>query len=87
MKQLLLIIGAAVCASVASAEAEAHWPAPYKAFKGEYAIYSGELGNQQAPASQGNFRVDGSRRQGNVQFGKGRAQSHKGQRVVLFRAR
>ena len=48
MRQLLLMVGVTVIASVASAKG-ANWPAPYKAFKGEYAIYSGELGNQQAP--------------------------------------
>ena len=26
-----------------------HRPAPYRSFKGEYAIYSGDLGDQQAP--------------------------------------
>jgi hypothetical protein len=50
MKKTLSILGATVLlVSLAYAAERAHWPAPYRAFKGEYTIYSGELGDQQAP--------------------------------------
>ena len=48
-------------ASAASAE-PLHSPAPYRAFKGEYTIYSGDLGDQQAPARNDrklSFIIDG----------------------------
>jgi hypothetical protein len=35
--------------SFAYAAEQAHRPAPYRPFKGEYTIYSGELDDQQAP--------------------------------------
>lgn len=48
MKQTVLIIGATALVSLAYATA-ADWPAPYRPFNGKYTIYSGELGDQQAP--------------------------------------
>ena len=49
MKKTLAILGATALLSLAYAAEQAHWPAPYRAFKGEYTIYSGELDDQQAP--------------------------------------
>ena len=49
MKKIAAILGTTVVLSLAYAAEQAHWPAPYRAFKGEYTIYSGELGDQQAP--------------------------------------
>jgi len=49
MKKTLVIVGTTAALSLAYAAEQAHWPAPYRAFKGEYTIYSGELGDQQAP--------------------------------------
>ena len=48
MKRILIVFGATALLSLAYAAEQAHWPAPYRAFKGEYTIYSGELGDQQA---------------------------------------
>jgi hypothetical protein len=50
VKKTLFVLGAtALLFSFAYAAEQAHWPAPYRPFKGDYAIYSGELGEQQAP--------------------------------------
>jgi len=49
MKKIAAILGTTVVLSLAYAAEQAHWPAPYRAFKGEYTIYSGELGDQQVP--------------------------------------
>ena len=49
MKKLLLVVGAAGILSLAYANEESDWPAPYRPFKGEYSLYAGSLGNQQAP--------------------------------------
>lgn len=49
MKKTVLILGAISFLSMAYASDQTDWPAPYRPFKGEYTIYSGELGNQQAP--------------------------------------
>lgn len=49
MKKTLLTISAITLLSLAYASDQADWPAPYRQFKGDYTIYSGELGNQQAP--------------------------------------
>jgi hypothetical protein len=49
MKRTVAILGATTLISLAYAAEQAHWPAPYQPFKGEYTIYSGELGDQQAP--------------------------------------
>jgi hypothetical protein len=48
MKKTLVMIGATVLLSAYAAEQD-HRPAPYRPFKGEYAIYSGDLDDQQAP--------------------------------------
>jgi hypothetical protein len=50
MKKILAILGATTLLSLAYAAEQAHRPAPYRPFKGEYAIYSGDLDDQQAPA-------------------------------------
>jgi hypothetical protein len=49
MKKNLAILGAISLVSLAYAAEQLHWPAPYRPFKGEYTIYSGDLGEQQAP--------------------------------------
>jgi hypothetical protein len=49
MKKTVAMLGTTVLLSLAYAAEQAHWPAPYRPFKGEYTIYSGELGDQQAP--------------------------------------
>src|SRR5690242_19279859 len=49
MKKAVAMLGTTVLLSLAYAAEQADWPAPYRPFKGEYAIYSGELGDQQAP--------------------------------------
>lgn len=49
MKKFLLIIGVVGVLSLASAAESIHRPAPYRAFNGEYAIYSGDLDDQQVP--------------------------------------
>lgn len=49
MKKTVLIIGATALVSLAYATVPADWPAPYRQFNGKYTIYSGELGDQQAP--------------------------------------
>jgi len=49
MKKIFVIVGATALISLAYAAERAHWPAPYRSFKGDYTIYSGELGDQQAP--------------------------------------
>lgn len=49
MKKISAIIGATTLLSLAYAAEQPPWPAPYRAFTGEYTIYSGELGDQQAP--------------------------------------
>jgi hypothetical protein len=52
MKKTLAIIGATALLSWAYAAEQAHSPAPYRPFKGDYTIYSGELGDQQAPTRE-----------------------------------
>jgi hypothetical protein len=50
MKKLLLATFVTVLLSAAHAQEKAAWPAPAKPLKAaEYTIYSGELGNEQAP--------------------------------------
>jgi hypothetical protein len=49
MKKLLMIGAASGLLSLAYAAEQNDWPAPYRPFKGEYTIYSGGLGDQQAP--------------------------------------
>jgi hypothetical protein len=49
MKKTLAIIGTTMLFSSSPAVEQAHSPAPYRAFKGEFTIYSGDLGDQQAP--------------------------------------
>lgn len=49
MKRTVLIVGAITLLSLAYASDQSQSPAAYRPFKGDYAIYSGELGNQQAP--------------------------------------
>jgi len=49
MNRPLIIVGVTILFPLAYAAEQAHWPAPYRAFKGEYTIYSGDLGDQQAP--------------------------------------
>jgi len=49
MTKILAALGAMALFSLAYAAEQVHWPAPYRVFKGEYTIYSGDLGNQQAP--------------------------------------
>jgi hypothetical protein len=49
MKRFLLTSGMMVLLGLAHASQGSDVPAPYLAFKGEYSVYSGELGNQQAP--------------------------------------
>jgi hypothetical protein len=49
MKKTMIVASATTLFSLAYAADQAHWPAPYRSFKGDYAIYSGDLGDQQAP--------------------------------------
>lgn len=49
MKQLSIIVILSTLLSLAYAAEQNNWPAPYRPFKGEYTIYSGGLGDQQAP--------------------------------------
>jgi hypothetical protein len=49
MKNTLLIVGATAALSLAYASDQAVWPAPYRPFTGHYTIYSGDMGEQQAP--------------------------------------
>ena len=49
MKKKLIFLGAAGNLSLAYAAEQSEWPAPYREFKGSYTIYSGGLGDQQAP--------------------------------------
>ena len=49
MKKTLAIVGATSLLSLTYAAEQLHWPAPYRPFKGEYTIYSGDLCDQQAP--------------------------------------
>lgn len=50
MRAVLLLIGAVASLSVVRAAEKEEWPAPSKPLKAaEYTIYSGELGNEQAP--------------------------------------
>ncbi|MFC5551869.1 hypothetical protein [Massilia aerilata] len=48
MKKTLVIIGATVLLSAYASE-QVQRPAPYRQFKGDYTIYSGDLDDQQAP--------------------------------------
>jgi hypothetical protein len=56
MKKTVAMLGTTVLLSLGYAAEQAHWPAPYKSFKGEYTIYSGDLGDQQAP-TQGDRKL------------------------------
>jgi hypothetical protein len=50
MKKMLFVLCAtALLFPLAYAAEQAHQPAPYRPFKGDYTIYSGELDDQQAP--------------------------------------
>lgn len=49
MIKKLVVLGTTALLSLAYAAEQAHRPAPYQAFKGEYTIYSGGLDDQQAP--------------------------------------
>jgi len=50
MRRLLPLIGGLAVISLAYAGEKEYWPAPSKPLKAaEYTIYSGELGNEQAP--------------------------------------
>lgn len=49
MNKILAFVGAAGLLSLAYAADANHRPAPYRAFNGEYAIYSGDLDEQHAP--------------------------------------
>lgn len=62
MKNTALLVGAAVLVSIVCSISAAEWPAPYRQFSGKYTIYSGELGDQQAPTrteTKVSFIVDG----------------------------
>lgn len=49
MKRFFLFISALTIVTTGFAAEASDWPAPYHPFKGEYSLYSGELGDQQAP--------------------------------------
>ena len=49
MKKTFAILGTTALLSLAYAAEQVHWPAPYRPFKGEYTIYSGDLDDQQPP--------------------------------------
>lgn len=62
MNKTLAIVCAVGLLSFAYAAESTHRAAPYRAFKGEYAIYSGDLGEQQAPKKDDrklSFIIDG----------------------------
>lgn len=62
MKKMLLVIGAAGLLTLTYAAESTHGPTTYRAFKGEYAIYSGGLDEQHAPAKEDrklSFMVEG----------------------------
>ena len=62
MKNTVLIVGATVLVSIVCSISAAERLAPYRQFSGKYAIYSGELGDQQAPTrteTKVSFIVDG----------------------------
>lgn len=62
MKNTIVILGATALLSLAYAAEQAHRPASYRPFKGEYVIYSGELDDQQAPTKDDrklSFILDG----------------------------
>jgi len=52
MKKFLLLVGVSSMLSLAFASQENDWSAPYRPFKGEYSLYSGSLGDQQAPTAK-----------------------------------
>jgi hypothetical protein len=52
MKKSLLIIGATSLLPLAYAAEQSNSPAPYRPAKAEYTIYSGDLGDQQAPTRE-----------------------------------
>ena len=52
MKNTVAILGATALVSLAYAAEQVHRPAPYRPFKGEYTIYSGDLDDQQAPTKE-----------------------------------
>jgi len=49
MKKTVLIVGATALGLLAYSTGAADWPAPYRPFSGRYTVYSGDLGDQQAP--------------------------------------
>jgi len=49
MKKYLVVLGATALLSLSYAAEQTNRPAPYRAVKGEYTIYSGDLDDQQAP--------------------------------------
>jgi hypothetical protein len=49
MTRAVLIFGASALLSLAYASDQGNSPAPYRPFKGKYSVYSGELGEHQAP--------------------------------------
>ena len=52
MKKTTLALGLITLFSLGYAAEQAHWPAPFRPFKGQYTIYSGELDDLQAPTSK-----------------------------------
>ena len=62
MKVRLCIFGILLVCATARAEQSSEQPAQYRQFKGEYSIYSGELGEQLAPQKNErkvSFIIDG----------------------------
>ena len=62
MKNSALITGVTILLSIVCSLSAAESPAPYRQFSGKYTIYSGELGDQQAPTRNErkvSFIVDG----------------------------
>jgi hypothetical protein len=52
MKKLIVIVGATAVLSLTYAAERGHSPVHYRPAKGQYAIYSGELGEQRAPTKE-----------------------------------
>lgn len=62
-KQLIIVVTAAALASIAAAENTPSWDGTYTGFSAKYLIYSGELGEQQAPVRSDqkiSFAVEGA---------------------------
>ena len=51
MRKFLVLVCATAFLSLAFAGEQSNWPAPYRPFKGEYSVYAGSLGDQQAPTA------------------------------------